>query len=104
MIHICNDIDLVTLSIPQIAYSPLKNQNSYQNNHFNGDSFKENRGSWKKIEQKRILVVSVHPTSEYLEKNLYFRNSCHKNREFFSQKREFFSTGNDVESSSENNV
>ena len=33
------------LLFPQIAHSPLKNQNSYQNKHFNGDSFKENLGS-----------------------------------------------------------
>ena len=27
---------------------------------------------------------------EYLEKNLDFRNFCYKNKEFFSEEREFF--------------
>ena len=43
-------------------------------------------------------------TSEYLEKNLYFRNYFLMNREFFSHEREFFSAGNEVESSPGKNV
>ena len=43
-------------------------------------------------------------TSKYIEKNLYFRNSCPKNWEFFSQEQEFFSAGNEVESSFGKNV
>ena len=39
-----------------------------------------------------------------LKKNLYFKNSCPKKREFFSQEREFFSAGNEVEGSSGKNV
>ena len=53
---------------------------------------------------RREFLWQEFITSEYLEKNLYFRNSCPMNREFFSHERELFSAGNEVESSSGKNV
>ena len=48
--------ETVSLEIPQIAYFPLKNQNSYQNNYFNGVFFEENEGSWNKIDYRREFL------------------------------------------------
>ena len=53
---------------------------------------------------RREFLWQEFITSEYLEKNLYFINSFLMNREFFSYEREFFSAGNEVESSSGKNV
>ena len=68
-----------------------------------GNSFLKNENSFQQAMEQRVLLERMFNCKSHGQ-NCNFRNSCYKNREFFSQERDFFLAGNEAESSSGKNI